>query len=118
MFDCFEKPTALGGGWERVCLTVDGCRPITTETVKDHFSSVLRLVSEALAARDERFEKEAVQIYKLQQKEESLEERRRWERLSTDDESGRWQEPLPAACLLQALDLKIRQVCRSQLYIF
>jgi hypothetical protein len=114
IFQSFQKPSeSQDGGWEKISLTVDGSCPFT-QASNEYFLKVLSLLSDSLVAFQKRTQVFAAEIDKNHQKELSLEERMKWDKQKEVklDENNTIDvtEALPTACLLQALDLKIREV--------
>ena len=81
---------------------------VATAPPAEIFDQVLDLLSQADVVLQQRIADMHTEAFKLQQKEQSLEERRKWEQQEMVGQAKR--PPLPAACLLQALDLKMRHV--------
>jgi hypothetical protein len=110
MAEYFEKPADYEG-WERVCLTVDGC--LLSDDDDRCFASVMDLLSRAVLALQQWTADRTAEALKLQQKEQSLEERKQWQQQQIEPVGN---NPLPIACLVQVLDLKIRNVscCRTK----
>jgi hypothetical protein len=91
---------------------VDGCLSLDAEDV---FSRVFELLSLSVEVFRKKAADTKMEAMKSQHQQQSLEEREQWRQQQQQLEElgggGRGRGPsLPAACLLQALDLKIRHV--------
>jgi hypothetical protein len=73
----------------------------------DLFSRVTLLMSQAAKVFQKRAADLKIEAFKVQQSEQSLEERRQWNQQQVEEAEGR---PVPVACLIQSLDLRIRSV--------